>query len=57
MLDPEDHVRAVESKPELLLSAGRPLVGTDLKVVDTEGNEMKCGEVGEVPGPWPAGHD
>jgi fatty-acyl-CoA synthase len=34
-LSPADHRRALESQPELLLSAGRPAAGTALRIADT----------------------
>jgi acyl-CoA synthetase (AMP-forming)/AMP-acid ligase II len=44
----DDHVRALRDKPELLLSAGRPTAGTELRIVDPAGNDLPVGEVGEV---------
>jgi acyl-CoA synthetase (AMP-forming)/AMP-acid ligase II len=45
---PPDHVRALREKPELLLSAGRPLSGTDVRVVDEEDNPQPIGTIGEI---------
>jgi acyl-CoA synthetase (AMP-forming)/AMP-acid ligase II len=45
---PEDHERALQGRPELLLSAGRPLVGTDLRIVDEADNPVPNGSVGEI---------
>jgi acyl-CoA synthetase (AMP-forming)/AMP-acid ligase II len=45
---PEDHERALREKPELLLSCGRALPGTELKIVDAGGRELPIGEVGEI---------
>lgn len=45
VLDPADH-RDVEH-PERLVSAGRPLPGVTVKVVDPEGKTVAPGEVGE----------
>jgi len=48
-LDEDFHVRAIESENyEILKAAGRPLVGIDMRIVDEEGNEVACGEAGEV---------
>jgi len=45
---PPDHVRALKEKPELLLSAGRPLSGTEVRVVDEEDNQQPNGTIGEI---------
>ncbi|MAT95499.1 MAG: acyl-CoA synthase [Halioglobus sp.] len=47
-LTPADHRRALAGKPELLRSCGRPSVGAQVKVVDTQGEEVETGEVGEI---------
>jgi acyl-CoA synthetase (AMP-forming)/AMP-acid ligase II len=47
-LYPEDHRRALTEKPELLLSAGRPLVGTEVRVVDEDDNPVPNGTIGEI---------
>ena len=47
-LMPEDHERALRGKPELLLSAGRPLLGTELRVVDENDRPVPTGSVGEI---------
>ncbi len=47
-LTPRDHERALDEKPELLLSAGRPLPGTRLLVVGEDGEPVKNGAVGEI---------
>ena len=43
-----DHERALRDKPELLLSAGRPTAGTEIRIVDADGRDLPAGEVGEV---------
>lgn len=50
---PADHQRGLTEKPELLLSAGRPLVGTEVRIVDEEDNPVPNGTVGEIVGRGP----
>jgi len=45
---PADHQRALTEKPELLLSAGRPIVGTELRVVDANDRPLPNGTIGEI---------
>jgi acyl-CoA synthetase (AMP-forming)/AMP-acid ligase II len=45
---PKDHERALAEQPGLLLSCGRPLPGTEVRVVDPEGRDLPLGQVGEV---------
>ncbi len=45
---PEDHRRAMASRPELLLSAGRAVAGVALRIVDGLGNPLPPGEMGEI---------
>ena len=47
-LNNDDHARALRDKPELLLSAGRPIAGTEIRIVDGDGRDLPAGEVGEV---------
>jgi fatty-acyl-CoA synthase len=47
-LMPEDHRRALAGRPELLLSAGRAVVGTELRIVDAEDRPVPAGGVGEI---------
>jgi acyl-CoA synthetase (AMP-forming)/AMP-acid ligase II len=47
-LSPEDHRLALRGRPELLLSAGRAMVGVDVRVVDEHDNPVPVGTVGEV---------
>jgi acyl-CoA synthetase (AMP-forming)/AMP-acid ligase II len=49
MLMPDDHV--LEAPTELvrrLKSAGRPVAGVDVRVVDEHDDDVACGEVGEI---------
>lgn len=47
-LSPADHVRALAGEPGLLLSAGRPVLGTEIKICDEDDNELPRGQVGEI---------
>jgi fatty-acyl-CoA synthase len=47
-LFPNDHRRAISEQPELLLSAGRPVVGTQLRIVDEDDKPVPNGTIGEV---------
>ncbi len=47
-LMPADHRRALAGEPQLLLSAGRPLLGTEVRIVDAEGHVLPNGVVGEI---------
>jgi acyl-CoA synthetase (AMP-forming)/AMP-acid ligase II len=47
-LSPADHRRALESKPELLLSAGRPILGTEVRIVDEDARPLPHGALGEI---------
>jgi acyl-CoA synthetase (AMP-forming)/AMP-acid ligase II len=52
-LMPEDHRAALAGRPELLLSAGRPLLGTELRIVDGEDRTLPPKSIGEVCGRGP----
>ncbi len=45
---PQDHMRALDGRPELLLSCGRPPLLTDLAVVDQAGVPLPPGATGEL---------
>ena len=46
-LDPADHRRALNGDTNLLRSAGRPVAGIEIRVVDEQGREVPAGESGE----------
>ncbi|PLW70120.1 long-chain-fatty-acid--CoA ligase [Pseudohalioglobus lutimaris] len=47
-LSADDHRRALEGKPELLRSCGRPSVGAEVRIVDSHGKDVATGEIGEI---------
>lgn len=47
-LTPEAHRRALAGEPHLLLSAGQAVLGTEIKIVDENDDEVPIGEIGEV---------
>ena len=47
-LTPDDHRRALKENPELLLSAGKPILGTEARIVDEEDNPVPNGSIGEL---------
>jgi len=47
-MNPETHERALAGEPGLLLSAGRAVLGTEIKIVDENDNEVANGTVGEI---------
>ena len=52
-LFPADHRRAVKNNPGLLLSAGRPVAGTELRIVDEDDKTVPNGNIGEILGRGP----
>ena len=48
IMSADDHRRALEDKPELLLSAGRAVMGTDVRIVDEDDNPLPNGTMGEI---------
>ncbi len=47
-LTPEDHLRALEEKEDLLTSCGKPMIHTRIKIVDLDAKPCAPGEVGEI---------
>jgi acyl-CoA synthetase (AMP-forming)/AMP-acid ligase II len=47
-LQPADHRRALAGQPQLLLSAGRPVVGAELRIVGPDGSPFPNGALGEI---------
>ena len=45
---PEDHRRALAGRADLLLSAGQPVLGTEVRIVDEDDRPVACGELGEI---------
>ena len=48
LLTRADHRRAMAGDEHLLASAGRPVLGTEVRVVDENGDDCAPGEVGEI---------
>ena len=48
LLSPSDHRRALAEKPELLLSAGKPVLGTEVRIVDEDDQPVPSGTMGEL---------
>lgn len=47
-LSSEDHRRALDGRPDLLLSAGRAMPGTELQIVDENDSPVPNGTMGEI---------
>ena len=52
-LNAADHRRALQEQPTLLLSAGRPLIATEVRVVDENDEPVPSGTIGEIVGRGP----
>lgn len=52
-LYPQDHKRALGGEARLLLSAGRPLLGTEVRIVDENDHPLPSGTIGEIVGRGP----
>ncbi|MFI9411416.1 long-chain-fatty-acid--CoA ligase [Nocardia gamkensis] len=48
ILAPEDHLRALAGRPEILASAGRPVLGSAIGVISPDGQRLPSGAVGEI---------
>lgn len=48
VLTAEDHQYGIESNEEILASAGKPILGVDVRIVDDNDCDVKPGEIGEV---------
>jgi acyl-CoA synthetase (AMP-forming)/AMP-acid ligase II len=48
VLGADDHRRALVGQPELLASAGRPAMGTEVRVADEDGRDCPAGVIGEI---------
>ncbi|GAB3359545.1 class I adenylate-forming enzyme family protein [Amycolatopsis echigonensis] len=48
ILYPDEHVEALEHRPERLASCGRPSPFFDVKIADDEGTEVATGDIGEL---------
>jgi acyl-CoA synthetase (AMP-forming)/AMP-acid ligase II len=48
-----DHQRALAGRPELLLAAGRAVMGTEIRIVDADDRDVPPGAVGEICGRGP----
>jgi len=44
----DDHKRAIDGEERLLGSIGRPVMGTDIRIRDEDGNDVALGDVGEI---------
>ncbi len=47
-LSAQDHHRAITEDPRLLTSAGRAIVGTEIRIVDADDNDVPRSKLGEI---------
>jgi long-chain acyl-CoA synthetase len=48
ILDEHDHAKALAGREEILRAGGRPVAGTDVRIVGDDGAELPPGESGEI---------
>ncbi|CAN0406138.1 unnamed protein product, partial [Phaeothamnion confervicola] len=48
ILDEHDHARALAGREDILRAGGRPIAGTDVRIVDEDGNELPPDGSGEI---------
>jgi acyl-CoA synthetase (AMP-forming)/AMP-acid ligase II len=48
LMTPEEHIRAIEEKPDLLKSCGRPAIDTQVEIRDENDNPLPVGEIGQI---------
>lgn len=48
ILTADDHRRAAGERPELMLAAGRPVMGTEIRIVDSNDRPVPPGTLGEI---------
>ena len=48
ILDEHDHARALAGREHILRAGGRPIAGTDVRIVDEHGTEVAPGDSGEI---------
>ncbi|MCH8102152.1 MAG: AMP-binding protein, partial [Chloroflexi bacterium] len=48
VLSADDHRRALNGRPDLLLSGGRAIPGTEIQIVDEDDNPVPIGTMGEI---------
>ncbi|MBS0335696.1 MAG: AMP-binding protein [Proteobacteria bacterium] len=48
ILDEHDHAKALAGREEILRAGGRPVAGTDVRIVGDDGRELPPGESGEI---------
>ncbi len=48
ILTAEDHQRGLAGKEEILASAGKPILGVEVRIVDENDRDVKPGQIGEI---------